>query len=207
MDPLKLFVGNINQNVSEEQLLAKLTLHANVTSAIIVKKTFKDHSYGFVSLPTEDDVKKIMDLNKQDFYLSDSKLIFQHTSRSCISPGEESLVCQPLSQRNYDLSPLDSNKISIYMVADDVMMKILNYLPLKERICCEIVCCWWQALLYVMFKITTHLNLNENYLTRNSLVISKAMFSKMLLLTGDTLKSLSLSGINDSTFKDHEKYK
>ncbi|CAL4059874.1 unnamed protein product [Meganyctiphanes norvegica] len=193
IDPLKLFVGNIRPNVNTDQLLVTLAPYANVTSAFIVKKTFKGPNYGFISLPSEEDVKKVMDLNNQDCYLSGSKLIFRPARKRIMPPGEEGFVRQPLPDRHYDLSPLDTDRPSIHVLVDDVLMNILEYLPLKKRIHCEIVCRRWQALLYVMFGSTTHLNLSENYLIENSLHVNKAMISKMLLLTGETLKSLSLS--------------
>lgn len=193
IEPLKLFVGNLRQNVNKDQLLATLSPYANVTSAIIVKKKFKGPNYGFISLLAEDDVKNIMNLNNQDCYLSGLKLIFRPARKRYIPPGEEGFVRQPLPDRHYDLSPCDYNKSSIHVLVDDVMMKILEYLPLKNRILCERVCRRWQGLLYVIFGSTTQLNLDETFLNQNSLYFDKAMLSKMLLLTGESLKSLSLT--------------
>ena len=102
-------------------------------------------------------------------------------------------IRQPLPERDYDLSPLDPNKSSIHSLVDDVIIKILEYLPLKQRIHCEIICRRWQALIYLMFERTTHLDLNESYIDQNTLNFSKPMFSKLLLLQGENLKSLSLS--------------
>ncbi|CAL4114460.1 unnamed protein product [Meganyctiphanes norvegica] len=156
-------------------------------------------NYAFVNLHTEEDVKKIMNLNNQDCFLSGLKLIFRPAFKHFVAPGEKNYVRMPLPDRDYDLSPLDPSKPSIHVLVDDVLMKILEYVPLKERILCEVVCRWWQALLYVMFESTIHLNLDEGFFG-NSLCISKAMVSKMLLLTGETLKSLSLSD-SDNTLK------
>lgn len=193
IEPLRLFVGNLRQNVNKDQLLTTLTPYANVTSAIIVKKKFKGPNYGFISLHSEDDVKKIMELNNQDCYLSGSKLLFRPARKRYISPGEEGFVRESLPDRHYDLTPCDYNKPSIHILVDDVMMKVLEYLPLKNRILCESVCRRWQALLYVIFGSTTQLKLDETFLNQNDLYFDKAMLSKMLLLTGENLKSLCLT--------------
>ncbi|CAL4126536.1 unnamed protein product, partial [Meganyctiphanes norvegica] len=199
IDPLKLFVGNLKKGVNKDQLLATLTPHANVTSACIVKKKFKGPNYGFISLLSEDDVNKIMNLNNQECYLSGSKLIFRPARRRCMLPGEEGFVRQALPDRDYDLDPLDPEKTSIHILVDDVMLKILEYLTLKERICCEVVCRRWQALVYRIFE-SRCLNLDESYLIQNNVNVNKAMISKMLLLAGETLKSLSLSKTDVSCY-------
>ncbi|CAL4194799.1 unnamed protein product [Meganyctiphanes norvegica] len=153
-----------------------------------------------------------MDLNNQECYQTDNRLIIKP-----MLPGDEGFVWQPLPDREYDLSPLDPSKPTIHVLADDAMMEILKYLPLMERIVCEIICRRWQTLLYVMFKSTTHLNLDQSYLMRVPLIFSKtkfkffrtAMLSKMLLLTGKSLNSLSFSGRNDEyvLFDNSDKYK
>ena len=94
-----------------------------------------------------------MDLNHQNFYLSGKKLLFRPARRRVVSPGDQGFTRQPLPGRGYDLSPLDPYKSSIHILVDDVMMKILEYLPLKERIHCEIICRRWQALLYLFCSI------------------------------------------------------
>ncbi|CAL4238337.1 unnamed protein product, partial [Meganyctiphanes norvegica] len=198
MGPMNMFVGNLSENIDELQLIATLSPYANVTSAFVIKKKFKDLKYGFVRVSTKDEVKKIMDLNKLGCYLPGKRLIFRPAHRYISPPGEEGFVRQPLPERDYDLSPFDPNKPSIHILVDDVLMKILEYLPLKERIHCEAVCRRWQALLYVMFGSTTHLNLRENYIIKNFCKISRTMLSKMLLLTGETIKSFSLYRTDDT---------
>ncbi|CAL4118017.1 unnamed protein product [Meganyctiphanes norvegica] len=117
-------------------------------------------------------------------------------------PGEEGFIRQPLPDRDYDLSPLDSSKSSIHVLVDDVMIRILEHLPAKERILCEIVCRRWQAIVYGTFKRITHLNLDQFNPRKNGLQevcqfrLSLATVSKMLIFTGETLKYLSLASTN-----------
>lgn len=204
MDPLKLHVGNLEQNVNEDELLNMLTPIANVTKVFISKKTSQDPKYGFVYLSTEEDVRKIMDLNTQDYHSVSSKLEFRPALRRYMSPGEEYYVRLPLPDRDYDLSPFDSDKSYIHKLNDDVMIKIFEYLPLKTRICCEIVCRRWQALLYIMFESTTQLNLDTIFVVKNSLsAVTKDTLAKLLLLTGNKLKSLSLAVVNGLYYTAH----
>ena len=86
-----------------------------------------------------------------------------------LNPLKDGFIRQPLPGRDYDLGPRDPSKSSIHILVDDVMMKVLEYLPLKERIHCEIVGRRWQALLYLMFESTAHLYLTENFIDQNSL--------------------------------------
>ncbi|CAL4097028.1 unnamed protein product [Meganyctiphanes norvegica] len=189
---MNMFVGNLSKNIDEDQLIAVLSPYTNVISAFIVKKTFHGLKYGFVSVPT-DDVNKIMDLNHLGCYLPGRRLIFRPSRRYITFPGEKGFVRQPLPDRDYNLSPYDPIKTSIHVLVDDVLIKILEYLTYKERILCELVCRRWQALLYVIFERTMNLNLRENCINQNIHYMSKAMLSKMLLLTGETLRFLTLS--------------
>ncbi|CAL4109717.1 unnamed protein product [Meganyctiphanes norvegica] len=114
-------------------------------------------------------------------------------------PGEEGFIRPPLPDRDYDLSPLDRSKPSIHVLVDDVMIRILEHLPVKERILCEIVCRRWQAILYGMFKRTQRLDLSQfnpiktGRFPQFQCRVSMSAVSKMLILTGETLKYLSLA--------------
>ncbi|CAL4066225.1 unnamed protein product, partial [Meganyctiphanes norvegica] len=215
MDSVKLCVGNLKQNDKKDHLLATYPPHAIVNSVFIAKKTFKGRNNGFVSVSKESSVKKNMEVRKQNCNLSGSKIKSQTARKRIILPGEKDFVRQPLPDRDYDLSPLNADKPYIHVLVDDVLMKILEYLPLKERIYCEEVCRRWQALLYLIFERTTHLELDYGFLLKNSLdphsldknssldsedtldedsrCIMKPIFSKMLLLSGKKLISLSIS--------------
>ena len=115
--------------------------------------------------------------------------------KSSKSPGEIGFVRKPLSDRVYDLSPLDPKKPCIHALVDDVLMKILNYLPLRKRFACEVVCRRWQRLLYVTLEATTHFNVDSSFIKENcSNCCIICLVSKLLLLKGITLKSLFIYG-------------
>ncbi|CAL4155902.1 unnamed protein product [Meganyctiphanes norvegica] len=136
-----------------------------------------------------------MDLN-ENCNLSGRKSVLCPPHNAFIPSDEEGFVRQPIPYRDYDLSPVDPKLPSIHVLVDDVLIKILEYLSLKKRIHCEIICRRWQALLYGMFQSTTEISLPESYFDD----VSKPMLSKILLLTGKKLKSLTLISI-DYTLK------
>ncbi|CAL4072797.1 unnamed protein product [Meganyctiphanes norvegica] len=180
------------QNVGNQLFATTPTPHSNVISALVANKSLKDPNNRSLSQPKQD-VKTNMVIKKQDSNLSSRKLIFACPASKHFIPSSEGFVRQPLPERDYELSPLDPNKPSIHVLVDDVMIKILGYLPLKKLVLCEVVCRRWQALLYVMFGSTTEMNISKKFVIKHSLNVSKAMLSKILLLTGETLNSFTIS--------------
>lgn len=67
---IKLYVGNLNYDVTEEQLTEQFAQAGTVTSAAVIKDRYSGQSkgFGFVEMSNDEEAKKAMEMfNNKEF--------------------------------------------------------------------------------------------------------------------------------------------
>lgn len=86
---------------------------------------------------------RLLSLSHVDRYIYGQEIVINRARKKVSLPGQFDYIRQPLSDRDFDLSLPDPNAPSIHMLVDDVLYKILEFLPVKDRIRSEQgkICC------------------------------------------------------------------
>ncbi|MPC17776.1 Cold-inducible RNA-binding protein [Portunus trituberculatus] len=200
VDPCKVFVSNLRPQVTEQMLREVLAHYATVEKVTIIKdkQTRKSKGYGFVKVKTQEDVRKLLELHDGDSYIHGRKMVIQLAKKRISLPGDDSYTRHPLPEREFDLSEPDPSQPSVHMLVDDVMFKIFSYLPIRNLVLCEGVCRRWQMLVHRHFSKMTTLEINESTL-EIAPPFTKAVISKLLILSGPNLKSLKVQRADFAT--------
>ncbi|XP_063876436.1 F-box/LRR-repeat protein 2-like [Scylla paramamosain] len=200
VDPCKVFVSNLRPQVTEQVLREALSHYAAVEKVTIIKdkQTRKSKGYGFVKVKTQEDVAKLLQLRDGDRFVHGREIVIRLAKKKISLPGDDSYVRRPLPEREFDLSQPDPNQPSVHMLVDDVMFKIFSYLPIKNLVRCEGVCRRWQMLVHRFFSKMTTLEINEGSL-EIAPPFTKAMISKLLILSGPNLRSLKVQRADFAT--------
>lgn len=64
-------------------------------------------------------------------------MVIRPARKKIIMPGDKEYVRRPLPDRDFDLSHPNPDGASIHILVDDVLFKILEYLPIKDLVRCE----------------------------------------------------------------------
>lgn len=200
VDPCKVFVSNLRPQVTEQVLREALSHYAAVEKVTIIKdkQTRKSKGYGFVKVQTQEDVAKLLQLRDGDCFVQGRKIVIRLAKKKISLPGDDSYVRHPLPDREFDLSQPDPSQPSIHMLVDDVIFKIFSYLPIRNLVRCEGVCRRWQMLVHRHFSKMTTLEINESSL-EIAPPFTKAIISKLLILSGPNLKSLKVQRADFAT--------
>ncbi|KAG0693831.1 F-box protein SKP2A [Chionoecetes opilio] len=200
VDPCKVFVSNLRPQVSVAMLQEALSHYAAVEKVTIIKdkNTKRSKGYGFVKVKTQEDVARLLALCDADRYIQGREMTLQVAKKKISLPGDDSYVRRPLPDREFDLSPPDPALPSAHRLVDDVMFKILSYLPIRVVVRCEGVCRRWQMLVHRHFSKMTNLEINEEAL-EISPPFTKGIISKLLILSGPNLRALKVQRTDFAT--------
>ncbi|XP_071536608.1 putative RNA-binding protein EEED8.10 [Panulirus ornatus] len=200
IEPCKVYVGNLRPRVGERDLLEALSHYVPVLKVIIIKDKNGNRSkgYGFVKVRSPEDVQILLNLKDGNLYIHGQKMIIRPARKRISLPGDNDYVRRPLPDRDFDLSHPNPNSPTIHILVDDVLYKILEYLPIKDLVRCERVCRRWQMLVHGMFTKVTRLEIAPGNLGLFGPITSN-IISKLLILSGPTLKSLKLQSIEHAT--------
>ncbi|KAK4308860.1 hypothetical protein Pmani_007252 [Petrolisthes manimaculis] len=200
IDPCKVFVGHLRPMVCERTLHEALSHYVTVEKVIIIRDKFNRRSkgYGFVTVSKPEDVDKLLSLSHGDRYISGQEMVLGRARKQICLPGHHDYIRQPLPDRDFDLSLPDPNAPSIHVLVDDVLYKILEFLPMRDRVRSERVCRRWQMLVHGLFTKINRLEIDPKWLGINT-PITRSIISKLLILSGPTLKDLKLLSVDHAT--------
>ncbi|XP_068230229.1 uncharacterized protein [Palaemon carinicauda] len=200
IEPLKVYVGNLRMSVTDLELRDVFSHYATVVHAFIVKDkhTRRSRGFGFVQVATPEDVQKLLSLKDGDKYICGQRVSIQPAIKKAVLPGDYDYVRHELSDRLFDLEAEDQSLPCIHILVDDVLFKIFELLPLKTLIGVERVCRRWQMLIHKLFARRTSLNLCRESLGLCG-PLTRTIVSKLLILSGPTLRELKVQNIDYST--------
>ncbi|KAL7643990.1 UNVERIFIED_CONTAM: hypothetical protein RMT77_006003 [Armadillidium vulgare] len=203
IDAKKIFVHSLPVHINEEALRNFMSKYGKVVETKIIKKVgVKSKPYAFVTLESEEATQKILSLTEEEckidgysFYCKPGRLHFK-------VPGMIGFQRTQLSEREFDLEPDDPTKVSIHLLIDDVLLRIMDFLPLRDLLRIDAVCRRWQSLVHTSFRSKIPAIMEENlntWLGKNIINPTLPVISKVLTLSGESLLSLTLT--------DRESYK